>query len=68
MNKKIRNAQLKQFNYIVVAGDDELEGNFVDVRSRTGDRIGKKTIEELSALLASEYPESVPLPGENFNK
>jgi len=36
MNKKIRNAQLEQFNYVVVIGDKELESESVNVRTRDG--------------------------------
>ena len=41
LNKKVRNAQIMQFNYIAVVGDDESESNTVDVRSREGQRMGK---------------------------
>ena len=34
LNKKIRNAQLLQFNYILVVGQDEEEQMAVNVRSR----------------------------------
>ena len=36
LNKKVRNAQLKQFNYILVAGDEEMNSKTVDIRSREG--------------------------------
>ena len=32
LNKKVRTAQLQQFNYIVVIGDEEMESRTVDVR------------------------------------
>ena len=32
LNKKVRNAQLKQYNYIAVVGDEEVESRTVDVR------------------------------------
>ena len=34
MNKKIRNAQLAQFNYIAVVGMEEEESGTVDLRDR----------------------------------
>lgn len=34
MNKKIRNAQLAQYNFIMVVGEKELSGNTVNVRTR----------------------------------
>jgi len=39
LNKKIRNAQLQQFNYIAVVGPAEEEEGSVDVRSRSGERL-----------------------------
>ena len=38
LNKKIRNAQLKQFNYILVAGQDEAASGEIDIRTREGVR------------------------------
>jgi len=46
LNKKIRNAQLSQFNYIVVIGEEESAQKVIDVRSRDGTRHGKKTLDE----------------------
>jgi threonyl-tRNA synthetase len=34
--KKIRNAQLQQYSYIVVVGKEELQGGTVSVRKREG--------------------------------
>ncbi|KAK3924891.1 Threonine--tRNA ligase 1, cytoplasmic [Frankliniella fusca] len=34
MNKKIRNAQLAQYNFIMVVGEKELNGNTVNIRTR----------------------------------
>lgn len=63
--KKIRNAQVMQFNYILVAGNEETELGVVEVRNaRLGDkgRLGKMTVEEFAGLMKSEYPEGVSLP------
>jgi len=38
LNKKIRNGQLDQFNYIVVCGDQEEQSGTVDIRTREGGR------------------------------
>jgi len=46
MNKKIREAQLAQYNFILVAGNDEQTSNSVNVRSRDNTRVGTKTIAE----------------------
>ncbi len=45
LNKKIRNAQLEQWNYILVAGEEEAKEGCVDVRNREGQRIGKMRID-----------------------
>ncbi|KAL9644317.1 hypothetical protein ABK040_005778 [Willaertia magna] len=48
LDKKIRNAQLSQYNYILVVGPKEEESNSVNVRVRDSDKeLGVKTIEEL---------------------
>jgi threonyl-tRNA synthetase len=63
--KKIRNAQVMQFNYILVAGNEESELGVVEVRNaRLGDkgRIGKMKVDEFADLLRSEYPKGVSLP------
>lgn len=62
LNKKVRNAQLAQFNYIAVAGDEEVAAKTADIRSREGERVGKLSIGELEDKLLSEFPEGVPLP------
>ena len=62
LNKKVRNAQLKQFNYILVVGDEEVQAGTVDVRSRDGGRPGKLSLDEFEKLMVSQYPAGVPLP------
>ena len=47
LNKKIRNAQISQYNIIIVIGQEEVNGNCLDIRTRDGNRVGKKTINEL---------------------
>ena len=34
LNKKVRNAQLEQYNYIAVIGEEEKNGGYVDLRER----------------------------------
>lgn len=62
LNKKVRNAQLKQFNYILVAGKDEADSNTIDVRSRSGDRIGKLAIDDFEKHMLAEFPVGFPKP------
>ncbi|CAH1164249.1 unnamed protein product [Phaedon cochleariae] len=54
MNKKIRNAQLAQFNYILVVGEKERSSNTVNVRTRDnvvhGEYSVDTVIEKLSKL------------------
>ena len=56
LQKKVRNAQLEQYNYILCVGAEEMNTNTVDVRSREGERIGKFTIEKLIDLFKSLEP------------
>ncbi|CAL1611061.1 unnamed protein product [Knipowitschia caucasica] len=51
LNKKIRSAQLAQYNYIFVVGDKESESGTVNVRSRRGKQLGRRTLEEVMAAL-----------------
>uniref|UniRef100_A0A8C5EJW3 threonine--tRNA ligase n=1 Tax=Gouania willdenowi TaxID=441366 RepID=A0A8C5EJW3_GOUWI len=47
LNKKIRSAQLAQYNYIFVVGDKECESGTVSVRSRGGKQLGRRPTEEV---------------------
>uniref|UniRef100_A0A671WS78 threonine--tRNA ligase n=1 Tax=Sparus aurata TaxID=8175 RepID=A0A671WS78_SPAAU len=51
LNKKIRSAQLAQYNYIFVVGDKESESRTVNVRSRGGKQLGKRPTEEVLTSL-----------------
>ncbi|KAJ0066122.1 hypothetical protein NL108_001362 [Boleophthalmus pectinirostris] len=51
LNKKIRSAQLAQYNYIFVVGEQERETGTVNVRSRKGKQLGRRTLEEVMAAL-----------------
>ena len=53
LNKKIRNAQLKQFNYIIVIGEEEMSSETVNVRSREGERLGKLSLPAFESTLKS---------------
>jgi threonyl-tRNA synthetase len=54
VNKKVRDAQLEQFNYILVVGDKEAETNTVNVRKRNNEVLGAKTIETFRNELLEE--------------
>uniref|UniRef100_A0A672YF90 threonine--tRNA ligase n=1 Tax=Sphaeramia orbicularis TaxID=375764 RepID=A0A672YF90_9TELE len=51
LNKKIRSAQITQYNYIFVVGEKESETGTVNVRSRGGKQLGRRPIEEVMASL-----------------
>lgn len=51
LNKKIRSAQLAQYNYIFVVGDKESESGTVNVRSRGGKQLGRRPTEEVLTSL-----------------
>lgn len=62
LNKKVRNAQLAQFNYICVVGEEEA-ARMVDVRARDSNARmvifliqGKYSVENLIALFKSLAP------------
>ena len=49
LNKKIRENQLAQYNYILVVGKEEMEKGTVNIRTRDNVVQGSKTIAELLA-------------------
>ena len=57
LNKKVRTGQVKQFNYIVVVGDEEIQSGTVDVRSaRSNQRLDKMTVSEFHEFLSVQCP------------
>jgi threonyl-tRNA synthetase len=54
--KKVRNAQVEQYNYILVVGEEEMNTNTIDVRSREGERLGKYTTQKLLEFFKSLEP------------
>jgi hypothetical protein len=56
INKKIRNAQLSQWNFMLVVGQDEVDLGMVNIRSREGKIIGLKRVDEAIALFKNEKP------------
>ncbi len=54
IKKKVRDAQLQQYNYILVIGDQEVEHNTVNVRTRDNEVHGEKTQEEFMQQLQEE--------------
>jgi len=56
LNKKIRNHQLEQWNFILVAGEEEVKNGTVDIRTRENKRMGKMRIDKLVAYFESLMP------------
>eukprot|EP00163_Fabomonas_tropica_P003222 TRINITY_DN1270_c0_g1_i1.p1 TRINITY_DN1270_c0_g1~~TRINITY_DN1270_c0_g1_i1.p1 ORF type:complete len:702 (-),score=262.11 TRINITY_DN1270_c0_g1_i1:226-2331(-) len=49
LQKKVREAQLAQYNYILVVGAEEVSGGTVNVRTRDNEVHGVRTVEKLLA-------------------
>ena len=56
LQKKVRNAQIYQYNYIGVIGQEEVDSNSIDIRTREGERIGKYNINQLLSFFESLEP------------
>jgi len=57
MNKKVRNAQIAQYNFIFVVGEKEKENETVNIRTRDNKVHGERTLEqvkEMFKVLSSE--------------
>jgi threonyl-tRNA synthetase len=52
LNKKIRNAQTAQWNFIMVVGQDELDGQAVNIRNRDDEVQGRDETIKLDDALA----------------
>jgi len=50
MNKKVRNAQLAQYNFIFVVGEKEQQNGTVNVRTRDNKVRGERSIEKVKSL------------------
>ena len=58
LNKKIRNAQLAQWNYILVAGENEMANGTVNIRTREDGREGEMKVDAFAAKLKSLIPKA----------
>lgn len=59
ISKKVRDAQVKKVNYILIVGDKELENGTVNVRTRDNVVHGEKKPDELLTQLKDEITERV---------
>jgi threonyl-tRNA synthetase len=56
LNKKIRNHQLEQWNFILVAGEEEAQSGMVDIRTRDNERVGKMRVDQLHEYFQTLMP------------
>ena len=50
LNKKIREHQMAQYNYVLVVGEKEQENDTVNIRTRTDGKLGEKSVAETLAM------------------
>lgn len=63
IKKKVRDAQLEKFNYILVVGDQEAENKTVTVRARNNEILGAKNIDDFITQIKEEI-ETKALPND----
>jgi threonyl-tRNA synthetase len=54
VNKKIRMAQVSQYNYILVVGQNEVDNKSVNVRLRDGTQLGEMSVDQLMERVRDE--------------
>jgi threonyl-tRNA synthetase len=54
---KVREAQLQKIPYMLVVGDREAQAGTVNVRTRTGENVGEKSVDELTNMIRQECAE-----------
>jgi threonyl-tRNA synthetase len=59
MNAKIRDAEKRKIPYMLVVGDREMENGQVDIRRRSGERLGAMKIVEFKDLAVKDVEEKV---------
>jgi len=62
----VREAQLAKIPYILVVGDKEVEAGGMNVRLRTGENLGVKTVAETAALIAGDCAEPFKRGGMSY--
>jgi threonyl-tRNA synthetase len=67
LNKKIRNAQLDQYNFILVCGEQEVETGTVDIRTRDSGIMGKMQIHKFVDYLKTLEPKPSHLETEMYS-
>jgi threonyl-tRNA synthetase len=64
---KVREAQLQKIPYILVVGDKEVDASGVNVRLRTGENLGVKSIPEVIDLIMSDSQEPFKRGGMSYS-
>ncbi len=64
---KVREAQLAKIPYILVVGDKELEAGGVNVRLRSGENLGCKTLAEVAELIRADCEEPFKKGGMRYS-
>jgi threonyl-tRNA synthetase len=59
MNAKIRDAEKQKVPFMLVVGDREMEAGAVDIRRRSGERLGAMPVAEFKALALKDVAEKV---------
>ncbi len=59
MNAKIRDAEKQKVPFMLVVGDREMEENAVDIRRRSGERLGSMMVDDFLALALQEVEDKV---------
>ena len=59
MNAKIRDAEKQKIPYMLVVGDREMEEGAVDIRRRSGERLGAMQVADFKALALQDVEEKV---------
>lgn len=68
VNKRIRNAQLAQWNYMLIVGQDEQDLGMVNIRTRCGKILGLKRVEEALKLFKEDGPKTATKETEMYEK
>ena len=64
---KVREAQLEKIPYMLVIGDQELEGKGVNVRLRSGENLGLKGVDELLEIIREDSQAPFKQGGMRYN-
>jgi threonyl-tRNA synthetase len=59
MNAKIRDAERRKVPYMLVVGDREMENGQVDIRRRSGERLGAMLVNDFKDLAVNDVKEKV---------